>query len=140
MPWQQQAQGIGVVAVQRMTGDERQAAFRRHVHRAQIVGFKQELAVLHIAFQLIQLGGRLQQRQRGDHHLLAAAGDFARQRQPIADLHLAPLGADALAEINNVGAALRRLLIERRDVVFWPVVEYRPQCVFHVSSGYCHLR
>ena len=49
-----------------------------------------------------------------------------RQRQPVSHLQFTPFGADAFTEINNLRAAVYRLLIKTLDLGFWPVVQHRP--------------
>ena len=123
--FEQQAQGDGVVAVEGMTRDERQPAFSAHVHHAQIARFQQELAVFDVALQLAQFGRRLHQRERGEHHLFAAAGQAFRHIQPVAHFGGAALAAHRFAEVNHVGAAGRGLLVKIFQRLFWPVVEHR---------------
>ncbi len=108
----QYLQGNGVVAVQRVTGDKRQFAFGAEVHYPKVARFQQKLAVVDVALQLAQLGGCLHQRQRRDHHLLAAVREGFSHIQPVAHFGGATLAAYRFTEINGIGVARGGLLVK----------------------------
>ncbi len=124
--FEQQAQGHRVIAVQRMSGDKRQLTLGTQVYHAQVARLQQELTVFDVALQLAQFRGRLHQRQRREHHLLAAAGQVFRHIQPVAHFGGAALAAHRFAEVNHIGAAVSRLLVKIFQRLFWPVVKHRP--------------
>lgn len=78
---------------------------------------QQELTVFDMYFQLAQFRGRLYQRQRREHRLLAAASGF-RHIQPVASTLVALTLHCTFAEVNHIGAAVNRLLVKSSSVSF----------------------
>ena len=129
---QQLAQGMRVVQVERRPGDEGQAALGEQLHRAHVVGLHQQLAVVAQAAQAGQLGGRLDQRQAGQHQLGAGAfAQFAGQAEPVVQRQRTPFGADRFPQVDDVERLGSHLGVEIQQLAAAPVEQHGSQTQFH---------
>ncbi|MNE58932.1 hypothetical protein D3C80_1539930 [compost metagenome] len=117
---------MAVIDVQRRPGDEGQLALAEELHRAHIVGFHQQFAVVAQALETGQLGGRLNQRQAGYHQFgRGAAAQVAGQPQPLVETEGATLGAHGFAQVDDIQRLLEHLGVKVQQFFPCPVEQYR---------------
>jgi len=73
-----------------------------------------------------------------EHHLLAGAGHLTGQRNPVIDFEFAPLAADGLPQIDDVGLTVGGSMVKGFGIGLGPVEEQRPERKLHGWTPYCH--
>ena len=127
----QQGKRMVVVDIERGTGDERHLAFAAQLHRREIIGFDHEAAFLDQPLERTQFRFGFDQRERGQHDLLAAGGQLLREIDPVARAQFAALAAHRFAEIKDVERPAHGLAIERKRALAWPEVLQGAETEFH---------
>ena len=120
-------QGGCVVDVHRGAGNKRNSVPDGHLQGALIVGLYQEFILLTEPSQAAQIGLRLNQRERGEHHILAAGFQITGEIQPVIRFQFPPAGAHHLAQIDGIHRPFGGVGIEFENALPGPEPQDRPQ-------------
>ena len=113
------------------------------MHRAHLVSLDRKSPIflrrIHQAAHRLEVGFRLDQRQRGKDDFLAGIGQHHCHLEPIVESHLVAPRADRLAQIDDIDGLLGHLGIEIHGALTRPVEQQRAQGKFHQTHFHGRL-
>ncbi len=128
----QLGQRMAIVEIQRRPADEGQLALGHQLHRAHVVGFNQQFAVVTQATQAGQLGSRLHQGQAGQDQLRRRGfREIAGQAEPVVKHQRTALGTHRFTEVDHIQRLLCHVCVEIQRLLAIPVEQHRAEREFH---------